>query len=280
MAMLRTVTARLRHTELMLRQSEKMAALGTLSAGLAHELNNPAAAVQRTATQLRERWLARALHQHAPGLGFEPQPRSHASSTPCAWNCPSGAAGPSSSLARGDRRARSVAGWRSRASISRGNWRPPSSPSAGTPPIWKTSLSEPFSSTQQAALLVAGYGMPFLRPAERRQPGRRADFRDREGGEVVRLPGSRPVQLVDVHEGIEDTLVILRYKLKQGVTVIREYDPNLPRIEAYASELNQVWTNIIDNAMDAMQGKGEIRIKTLSRPGDPGQRRHRGRDNR
>jgi signal transduction histidine kinase len=74
------------------------------------------------------------------------------------------------------------------------------------------------------------------------------------------------IQLVDVHEGIEDTLIILRHKLKQGVTVIREYDRNLPRIECYASELNQVWTNIIDNAVDAMQGKGEIRIKTYVDP--------------
>ena len=55
-----------------------------------------------------------------------------------------------------------------------------------------------------------------------------------------------------MHEGLENTLVIMQYKLKKGVTVKREYSPNLPRIEAYASELNQVWTNIIDNAIDAM----------------------------
>ena len=54
---------------------------------------------------------------------------------------------------------------------------------------------------------------------------------------------------MDVHEGLENTLVIMQHKLKKGVTVKREYSPNLPRIEAYASELNQVWTNIIDNAM-------------------------------
>jgi signal transduction histidine kinase len=54
----------------------------------------------------------------------------------------------------------------------------------------------------------------------------------------------------------------MQHKLKKGVTIKREYSPNLPRIEAYASELNQVWTNIIDNAVDAMHGKGEIKIKT------------------
>jgi signal transduction histidine kinase len=71
-----------------------------------------------------------------------------------------------------------------------------------------------------------------------------------------------PLLEVDVHEGLENTLVIMLHKLKKGVTVKREYATDLPRIQAYASELNQVWTNIIDNAVDAMNGKGEIKIKT------------------
>jgi signal transduction histidine kinase len=76
-----------------------------------------------------------------------------------------------------------------------------------------------------------------------------------------------PLLEVDIHEGLENTLVIMQHKLKKGVTVRREYTPDLPRIEAYASELNQVWTNIIDNAVDAMKGKGEIRIKTSQQDG-------------
>jgi signal transduction histidine kinase len=72
-----------------------------------------------------------------------------------------------------------------------------------------------------------------------------------------------PIQEVDVHEGLENTLVILRYKLKQGVTVKRNYSRALPKIDAYASELNQVWTNIIDNAIDAMKGHGELAIHTF-----------------
>ena len=71
-----------------------------------------------------------------------------------------------------------------------------------------------------------------------------------------------PVHEVDVHEGLENTLVILNHKLKQGVSVVRDYSADLPRIEAYASELNQVWTNIIDNAIDAMGGHGQIIIRT------------------
>jgi len=71
-----------------------------------------------------------------------------------------------------------------------------------------------------------------------------------------------PLLEVDVHEGLENTLIIMQHKLKQGVTIKRDYSPDLPRIEAYASELNQVWTNIIDNAVDAMKGKGEITLRT------------------
>ena len=71
-----------------------------------------------------------------------------------------------------------------------------------------------------------------------------------------------PLLEVDVHDGLENTLIIMQHKLKKGVTVKREYSANLPHIEAYASELNQVWTNIIDNAVDAMDGEGMITLRT------------------
>ena len=81
-----------------------------------------------------------------------------------------------------------------------------------------------------------------------------------------------PLLEVDLHEGLESTLVILEHKLKHGVTVKREYSPELPPIEAYASELNQVWTNIIDNAVDAMNGNGEITIQPENRRAEKGSR--------
>jgi signal transduction histidine kinase len=71
-----------------------------------------------------------------------------------------------------------------------------------------------------------------------------------------------PIQAVDVHEGLDDTLVMLRSKLKGGINVQRDYAADLPPIQAYGSELNQVWTNIIDNATAAMQGQGEIILRT------------------
>jgi len=70
------------------------------------------------------------------------------------------------------------------------------------------------------------------------------------------------VQAVDLHEGLDNTLVMLRSKLKTGINVRREYAPDLPRIQAYGSELNQVWTNLIDNAIDAMDGRGELTLHT------------------
>ena len=72
-----------------------------------------------------------------------------------------------------------------------------------------------------------------------------------------------PVQDVDLKKGLEDTLTIMGHKLKKGVTVKRDYHETPLMVNSYGSELNQVWTNIIDNAVDAMNGKGELRLKTF-----------------
>jgi len=74
--------------------------------------------------------------------------------------------------------------------------------------------------------------------------------------------GQAPVQEVDLNHGIDNTLVILRSKLKGGMEVHREYADDIPKIIAYGGELNQVWTNIIDNAIDALGGEGNITIRT------------------
>jgi signal transduction histidine kinase len=71
-----------------------------------------------------------------------------------------------------------------------------------------------------------------------------------------------PVQRVDLNRGLQDTLLILAHRLKDGITLRRELAEDLPEIEAYGSELNQVWTNIIDNAIDAMSGRGELLVRT------------------
>jgi signal transduction histidine kinase len=70
------------------------------------------------------------------------------------------------------------------------------------------------------------------------------------------------MQRTDVTTGIESTLTMLAHKLRGGVTVVREYGADVPEIDAHAGELNQVWTNLIDNAIDAMDGAGTLRITT------------------
>jgi signal transduction histidine kinase len=77
------------------------------------------------------------------------------------------------------------------------------------------------------------------------------------------------VQAIDLHKGLDNTLLILKHKLKtKNITVTREYAENLPRITAHGSLLNQVWTNLIDNAVDAMQAGGKLKILTKLEPGD------------
>jgi signal transduction histidine kinase len=70
------------------------------------------------------------------------------------------------------------------------------------------------------------------------------------------------LQWTDVAEGLESTLVMLAHRLRDGVTVVRDYGTGVPRVEAFAGELNQVWTHLIGNAVDAMQGKGTLRVST------------------
>jgi signal transduction histidine kinase len=72
-----------------------------------------------------------------------------------------------------------------------------------------------------------------------------------------------PQQEIDVHQGIENTLIMLHHDLKNGVDVLREYDRTLPTVCVHGSQLNQVWTNLITNSVDAMKGTGKLTIKTM-----------------
>jgi len=71
-----------------------------------------------------------------------------------------------------------------------------------------------------------------------------------------------PLQEVDIKKSLETTLTIMHHKLKRGISVKREYSPDVPLVMGYGSELNQVWTNLIDNAVDAMKEKGTLTIRT------------------
>jgi signal transduction histidine kinase len=274
MAVLHWVMARLTQNESLLHQQEKMAALGTMSAGLAHELNNPAAAAQRSASQLKEtqsKWLS--LTHQIERVAF--QENKHGAPQ-------SGSVDQTDWLddfmQEASRRFESplklealekidlvdqLQAWLEANGIESAWDLAPAMVNFG----WDSESLERLKSNLSPSLfslsiqwLGAGCSMMGLL-SEVLQTTERIS-------QIVRAVKSytyldqAPLLEVDVHDGLENTLVIMQHKLKKGVTVKREYSAGLPRIEAYASELNQVWTNIIDNAVDAMNGKGEIKIKT------------------
>ncbi|MBI5649821.1 MAG: cyclic nucleotide-binding domain-containing protein [Chloroflexi bacterium] len=264
LSILRTVMNRLRNTEQMIRQNEKMASLGTLSAGLAHELNNPAAAARRSSAQLRDalaEWQSLTITLGALGLDARQNERVTALRDEMTRRV---SAPPQiAPLARSDRESE-MQTWLEDRAIEDAWDIAPVLVAFGWDANDLEKLRAEFSAPQFAIVarwLCVGCNIYALL-AEVNMGAERIS-------EIVKAVKSyafldqAPIQQVDIHEGLENTLVILRSKLKQGVTVTRAYATDLPHIEAYGSELNQVWTNILDNAIDAMQGAGEIKIKTF-----------------
>ncbi len=260
--LLHTVTARLRSTELLLNQSEKMAQLGTLTAGIAHELNNPAAATRRGAEQLRAVFgQIRRRQSRLLRLGLTPAEiealvaaESQLLETDRCLDL--------SPMDRSDRQTE-IEEWLEDHGVADAWELAPQLVALGIAPGRLDDLAGHFPADRLPAVLewlgVVGGGSGLL--DEIAQGAARISEIVKALKSYVYLDQG-PVQEIDVHEGLENTLIILGHKLKAGVQVQREYDPHLPRIQAYGGELNQVWTNLIDNAIDAMEGKGLLRIHT------------------
>ena len=262
LAVLHWVMNRLNQNDALLHQQERMAALGTLSAGLAHELNNPAAAAQRSASELNKtllKWqslthqmevmalkenqtdwlddfMKEASRRFESPLKFEALEKIDLVDQLQAWLETNGI----------------ESAWELAPAMVNFGWNGESLEKLKDTSFFSLSVQWLATGCQTMGLL-----------SEVQQTTERIS-------QIVHAMKSytyldqAPILEVDVHEGLENTLVIMQHKLRQGVTVKREYSPNLPRIEAYASELNQVWTNIIDNAVDAMNGKGEIILRTYA----------------
>ncbi|WP_019505821.1 sensor histidine kinase [Pleurocapsa sp. PCC 7319] len=261
----KTVQRRVQGLQSFIQNREKMAALGTLAAGLAHELNNPSAAVVRALKDITPALLE--LQRMNLVYGQRNVEAEHTAK----WlkarddgydfivNSPSQ---PLQMMDLEDE----ILDWLEDYGIEDA-WKLAEPLAAGNIQIqileeltarWRNETTE-FKDMGLRWLALSFEVMTMiqsgLRGAERVselvQSMRSYSYLDR---------GAK--QLIDVHQGLEDTIQLLSHKLKQGVEIKRIYDRSLPKIQAYGSELNQVWTNLIDNGIDAIEGKGIIEIIT------------------
>ena len=249
--------------ELELRQTEKMAALGKLSAGLAHELNNPVAAAGRASDQLLDS-LGGLRHATLELVGsgitqehwasLEAWDREIAERATVALDL--------SPLEASDREEELLA-WLENHGVEEA-WDVASTLVAAR--LRLDDLEQIATAMPQEAL---GRAIGWLCKSFATQDLAEAVVRSSrsitalvEAAESFSYMDQAPAQQIDVHQGIEDTLTMLGERVERGIQIVREYDRNLPHVEVPASELNQVWMNLIDNAMDAAGAQGQVTVRT------------------
>ena len=259
--LVRVLTDRVRRATQLQGQTEKLAALGKISAGLAHELNNPAAAARRAAGNLREAF--QTFRTAAARLNAHELSGSQRASIPALENeLEQRAAVHLDSLERSDCEEQ-VAASLERHGVAHAWELAPALVDAGCDAAWFEDVASQFPAealpdllARMAASLAIGSLLEEMEHSTTRITELVSAIKE------YTYMDQSPEQEVDIHHGLENTLIMLRYRLKHGIEVKLDFGRDLPKICARGSELNQVWTNLIDNAADAMDGKGELRIRT------------------
>jgi signal transduction histidine kinase len=252
---------KMRNVEGYSQQREKLASLGTMAAGLAHELNNPAAAAHRAAAHLRETTdkaqtllcqLSKKLnHEQWQHLAFAAQDATERLARAPALD----------HIERSDR-ADKIATWLQARGVAASWDLAPTFVSADVDIPWLEELAGklPLECHADAlSWLESRLNLKLLLSQIEQSTGRIAELV--KAVKSYSYMDQSPMQEIDIHDGIESTLTMLGHKLK-NVTLIRAFDRSIPRLMAYGSELNQVWTNLIDNAIDAVKGAGKICVGT------------------
>ena len=257
---------RIREVTRMEQQRDRLAALGKLSAGLAHELNNPASAAKRAASQLRETlFCIRDASLELGRKNLTPEQRADIEkledSLVKSDDPPPDLLTQSTLEEELDSLLRSHGQndlWQLAADLARKKF----------PPETLEALFEKLGPDVARAALVRIASLVDI--ANQLNEIESSTSRISELVRAIKeytYMDQAPVQNVDVVRSLENTLTILNHKLKKGITVQREYEPVPLLVNSFGSELNQVWTNIIDNAIDAMKGKGQLRIRTYREDG-------------
>jgi signal transduction histidine kinase len=246
-------------------QHAKLISLGTIAAGLAHELNNPAAAVGRSAQEAREAFRESSLRAVKLGeIGMSLAERAYVAGLPDEVAEQAEGVPALDSLERSDKED-GVAIWLEDHGFEEAWDLSPTLVGAGLDVDWLEGLADRLSDEASVGDVLAWLVSEITGDVLMREI-QQASARISELVGAVKSYSHRDQTSqneADMHEGLDNTLVMLGHKLKKGdVRVTREYEEDMPRVCAHGSELNQIWTNLIDNAIDAVHGAGNVKIRT------------------